>query len=73
MTGLLVVFNPTQARRTKTLRIPLYYSGLTKTAQVSGPSEDGGYSRLTLSRDYKVSIKVDLQPSSVQYFIIKSG
>ena len=69
--GLLVVFNPTLKRRTKTLAIPLYYTGLTKTALVSRPSDDTRYSKLTLSRDYKVNLKITLDPNSLDYFIIK--
>ena len=69
--GLLVVFNPTEERRSKTLSVPLYYTGITKTARVSEPSDDTRYSHRILSRDYKVNIKVDLDPSSLQYFIIK--
>ena len=69
--GLLVVFNPTEERRSKTLSVPLYYTGITKTARVSAPSDDTRYSHRILSRDYRVNIKVDLDPSSLQYFIIK--
>ena len=69
--GLLVVFNPTLEVRTKTLTVPLYYTGLTKTALVSLPSDDTRYSVLTLTRDYKVRIKMTLNPNSLEYFIIK--
>ena len=71
--GLLVVFNPTSEKIMKTLSVPLYYTGLTKTALVSLPNDDTRFYQLTLSRDYKVNIKVMINPNSLQYFIIKKS
>ena len=66
-----MVFNPTSEKRRKSVSVPLYYTGLTKIALVSHPSDDTKYSQLTLSRDYKVNINVSISPNSLQYFIIK--
>ena len=65
------MFNPTSEKRRKSVSVPLYYTGLTKNALVSHPSDDTKYSQLTLSRDYKVNINVSINPNSLQYFIIK--
>ena len=71
MPGLLVVFNPSTEKRRRSLTVPLYYTGLTKTARISLPSDDSSYSQVTLSRDYKVNIKIEINPNSLQYFVIK--
>ena len=66
-----MVFNPTSKKRRKSLSVQLYYTGLTKTALISHPSDDTKYSQFTLSRDYKVNINILINPNSIQYFIIK--
>ena len=67
----MVIFNPTSEAISKRLAVPLYYTGLTKTALISGQSTDQRWTRHTLSRSYRVQIKVALQPQSLAYFIVK--
>ena len=67
----MVIFNPTSESISKRLAVPLYYTGLTKTALISGQSTDQRWTRHTLSRSYRVQIKVALQPQSLAYFIVK--
>ena len=67
----MVIFNPTSEAISKRLAVPLYYTGLTKTALISGQSSDQRWTRHTLSRSYRVQLKVALQPKSLAYFIVK--
>ena len=67
----MVIFNPTSESISKRLAVPLYYTGLTKTALISGQSTDQRWTRHTLSRSYRVQVKVALQPQSLAYFIVK--
>ena len=67
--GLLMVFNPTTTRIEKVVTVPLYYTGIVKTAMVSQQGE--GWRREQLSRDYRVRLEVNLGPQTLTYFIIK--
>ena len=67
----MVIFNPTSEAISKRLAVPLYYTGLTKTALISGQSTDQRWTRHALSRSYRVQLKVSLQPQSLAYFIVK--
>ena len=62
---------PTSEAISKRLAVPLYYTGLTKTALISGQSSDRRWARHALSRSYRVQLKVALQPQSLAYFIVK--
>nr|MBX2816507.1 alpha-galactosidase [Saprospiraceae bacterium] len=54
----LVVFNPLKEDAVKSLKIPLYYSGLTDQTTVT--SQDGDISKLTLDRHYEVELPVSV-------------
>jgi hypothetical protein len=54
--GFLMFYNPTNQAVTRTLQVPLYYTGLTDTAQVS--PEDGAAQQIKLNRDYRAAIAV---------------
>ena len=67
---MILLFNPTSELISKTIRVPLYYTGLTKTAQISSLNDDSKWSQFFLSRDFHVSIKVSLEPQSMAYMVI---
>jgi hypothetical protein len=66
--GLLVVFNPTDRRITKKIRVPLYYTGLKEKALIRQGEEkpqvyplDGlGFTDLT----------IDIQPHGFNWYVI---
>jgi hypothetical protein len=67
--GLAVFYNPTGETLTKEWRLPLYYTGLTETAQIR---EQDGRSRLyTLDREYAVRLKVTLKPGGMTWFVVR--
>lgn len=67
--GMLVAFNPLKTQITKTLRVPLYYTGLTNTARVSMAGANP-VSR-TLARDYTVDLPVTVPAESMSWYLIE--
>jgi hypothetical protein len=53
--GLLVVFNPLDHEVTKTIQVPLYYTGLDQSAKVTS---EAGTSTVQLARDWTVALEV---------------
>jgi len=67
--GMLVVFNPLKQPRERTLRVNLYYTGLTKTARVA---EKGGPAKeYTLDRGYCVELPVRVEAEGMTWFVIE--
>jgi hypothetical protein len=67
--GLAVVYNPLDKPVQKALKLPLYYSGLTTTAQVS--QEDGESNEYALDREYNIRLQVELRPRSAAWYVIR--
>jgi hypothetical protein len=67
--GLLVVFNPLSEPVRKTLRVNLYYTGLTDTAQVR--CEGGATSAMKLARDYTIDLPVQVPAQGMTWFVIQ--
>lgn len=56
--GLAMLYNPLQQSITRQIDLPLYYTGLTKTAQISvGEAQGRSY---VLDRDYNVTVEVSM-------------
>ncbi|MBN3582030.1 hypothetical protein JYB64_06495 [Algoriphagus aestuarii] len=64
--GMLVVYNPTNHDITKTLKVPLYYTGLQD--KTIAKFKDEKTQELTLNRDYSVEIEVRV-PANGDYWI----
>lgn len=67
--GLLVVFNPLTEAREKTLRVNLYYTGLTTTARVS--HEGGPAKEYSLDRGYCIDLPVRVGPEAMTWLVIE--
>ncbi|MCP5537519.1 MAG: LamG domain-containing protein [Akkermansiaceae bacterium] len=67
--GMLLVFNPLDEEVTRSINVPLYYTGLTDTASIR--REEGKATRHTLKRDYSVDIKVTLPANGYTWLIIE--
>lgn len=67
--GLAMLFNPTETDIQRVISLPLYYTGLSKTANVS--LKDGDAKKYILSRDYRISIEVTIPANSYTWLIIK--
>jgi hypothetical protein len=67
--GLAMVYNPLNNPVKKQLKLPLYYTGLTKTAVIR--EQRGKSSKYELDREYNVEIPVDIAPKSITWFVVE--
>ncbi|MCX6928313.1 MAG: hypothetical protein NT154_34660 [Verrucomicrobia bacterium] len=67
--GLLMVYNPLDHPMNQTLTIPLYYTGLTRSAKVR--ECDGSPKVFELDREYRIALPVVVAPRSHTWFVIE--
>lgn len=68
--GMLIVFNPLDEPITgRSLRVPLYYTGLTDVASIR--EQEGPARRCELDRQYRVDLTIDLPPKGITWFVIE--
>ena len=67
--GLVMLYNPTQMVQQITLKLPLYYTGLSKIAKIR--EEEGESKRYKLDRNYNVEIPIEMEAKSVSYLVIE--
>jgi hypothetical protein len=67
--GLLMVYNPLDREVEKTLSIPLYYSGLTRTAKVS--QRENASKTIELDRGYRLALPVNLPARGCTWFVFE--
>ena len=66
--GLLAVFNPLDQPLEQTLRVNVYYTGLSDQAQVS---EEGGPAKtFSIGRDYTIDLPVQVPPQRMKWFVL---
>jgi hypothetical protein len=69
--GLLSVYNPIERTITKTIRVPLYYTGLRKKAVFR--DEHGTSKTHTLDENMTVKLKVTVPANSYIWYVISGG
>ena len=68
--GMLIVFNPLDEPVTgRSLRVPLYYTGLTDVASIR--EQEGPARQYMLDRQYMVDLTIDLPPKGITWFVIE--
>ncbi|MFH0991041.1 MAG: alpha-galactosidase [bacterium] len=67
--GMLMIFNPTGTEISKTLKIPLYYTGLTTEAKVSERAE--GKKPYKIDRQYNIELPVKVQANGINWYVIE--
>jgi len=67
--GMLVVFNPLKAAVEKTLKVNLYYTGLTDTAQIR--EQDGKSIESQIDRNYNIEIEVNIPAEGMNWFVVE--
>jgi hypothetical protein len=67
--GLLLIYNPLEKEVSRTLRIPLYYTGKTSTASVS--ERDGPARSFKLDREYNIEMAVRVPARGVTWFVVQ--
>jgi hypothetical protein len=66
--GLAMLFNPTPQTIKKSINVPLYYSGIDKTACIK--LEGGASKNHTLNRDYSIDIEVEIPAGGYTWFVM---
>lgn len=69
--GLIMLFNPLKERITRRVRVPLYYAGLSDSAEITAP--DGRKQTLKLNRAFEIDLDVTIAPESYWWGVIGSN
>ena len=67
--GMLVVFNPLKEPVKKTIRVNLYYTGLTDKAELR--DQEGETNTYQLNRDHTIEIPVKIGPEGFVWFVME--
>ena len=67
--GMAIIHNPLDEPISRTIRLPLYYTGLTRRARVR--EKDGPPRTYTLERDYTIKVKVTLPARGMTWLIVE--
>jgi hypothetical protein len=67
--GLLMVYNPLKQKITRTINVPLYYTGLTNAATVK--IRDTNPFLTKLNRNYEIELTISIEPESYNWVIIE--
>ncbi|SMC87307.1 alpha-galactosidase [Pedobacter nyackensis] len=66
--GLVMLYNPTKEKMVRTIKLPLYYTGLTDLARIS--EKGGTVKTYKLNRDYTVDLSFTLNAGGYTWFLI---
>ncbi|SDD08684.1 alpha-galactosidase [Pedobacter soli] len=69
--GLMMLYNPTKEKITRTIKVPLYYTGLTDMAKVK--EKEGSFKNYKLNRDYTIDLTFTIAPESYTWFVIEGS
>lgn len=67
--GLMMLYNPTKQKILRTIKIPLYYSGLTDLVKIS--EKEGAFKSYKLNRDYTIDLTVVIPAEGYSWYVIK--
>ena len=67
--GFAMLYNPTRTVQRTTLKLPLYYTGLSEVAKIR--EAEGGAKRYEIDRNYNVEIPIRMEAKSINYLVIE--
>jgi hypothetical protein len=67
--GIVMLFNPLKTKISRTVKLPLYYTGLRDTARIR--QGEGQSKTYPLSRSYEVEFPVEIEPESYGWWVIE--
>lgn len=67
--GMLLLYNPTKEKITRTIKVPLYYAGLSEKAFIG--EKEGPKKQYSLNRNFEVDFTFSLEAESYQWYIIE--
>lgn len=67
--GFIMLYNPLKEKISRTIQLPLYYTGLTGTVMIS---EQGTNAKsFKADRDYNVALRFTIEPESYTWFVVE--
>ena len=67
--GLAMFFNPTDREMKRTIKLPLYYTGLTKSARIR--EQEGKLKSYRLDRDYQAELTVMIPAKGYTWYVVE--
>lgn len=67
--GMMMLYNPLKEKITRTIKVPLYYTGLTTLAKVMEKGK--GLNNYNLNRNYEIEYTCTLEPESYTWVVIE--
>ncbi len=67
--GMLLVYNPLKEKITRTIKLPLYYTGLNQVARIR--EQEGKPIQYKINRDYTTDFTFTLEPEGYTWFVIE--
>ena len=67
--GFVMLYNPTKEKMTRTIKLPLYYTGLTDTVMIK--DKEGILKKYKLNRDYEVEFTFTIEPDTFTWFTVE--
>ena len=67
--GLAMFFNPTDREMKRTIKLPLYYTGLTKSARIR--EQEGKLKSYRLDRDYQAELTVTIPAKGYTWYVVE--
>ncbi len=69
--ALGMLYNPTKEKITRTIPVPLYYTGLTTTATLALKDDKSTAKKYTLTRNHELMLTVTIEPESYTWFTVE--
>ena len=67
--GFVMLYNPTKEKISRTIQLPLYYTGLTKTATLTG--KNGVSKKYILNRNYTIDLTFEIEAGTYTYYMVE--
>lgn len=67
--GFIMIFNPKEYSVTEKITLPLYYTGLSKSAKIR--QEEGKAKSYKINRDYEVEVEVSVKANSYTWLVVE--
>jgi len=65
----LMLYNPSHEKITRTIKLPLYYTGLTNTVKIR--EKEGKNQSKVLDRKFEIEVSFTIEPESYTWFVIE--
>ena len=67
--GFVMLYNPTKNKITRSIKLPLYYTGLSQTAILKDKS--GLSAKYKLDRNYAINLTFTIEPENYTWFVVE--